>query len=360
MDQTYKHERKIAELAVQRAAIATKTVFDNMKNIKIDKTDNTPVSVADFAAQSLLVAAIQKNFPGDKVLGEEDSQLLQNDHQLRQKVWEIVQSTHLEDVEAEKLLGSPNSMEQMLEYIDIGGKSNQSSPGRVWIFDPVDGTKTFLLGGHYVVCCAFMVDGVQQVAAFAAPHITLEHGRISESDIDLTSGGYVISATKDKGAQMRPLSHGALNDSSPITKKPYPGTKPLIYTESLGTETNYIPGRKDIVESLGSSWPPVDIYSTQLRYLALALGVADFLLRLPKDPPTASSHIWDHAGGILVFQECGGKVTDIQGREMDFTTGRDLTNNVGIVAAPAYAHAKVLKAVQEELKHNDNYKEYFQ
>src|SRR5208282_1659318 len=91
--------------------------------------------------------------------------------------------------------------------------------GRVWMIDPVDGTKGYLTGGQYVVCATLLVDGVEKVAAFGCPHVRLEHGRISEKDTDATGTGYLISAVKGKSAQIRPLSKGALREPRKIEKR---------------------------------------------------------------------------------------------------------------------------------------------
>ncbi|KAG7123772.1 hypothetical protein HYQ44_002408 [Verticillium longisporum] len=60
--------------------------------------------------------------------------------------------------------------------------------------------------------------------------------------------------------------------------------------------------------------------------------------------------IWDHAGAMLMFQEAGGKVTDVDGREPDLTAGRKMIANFGWVAAPAGVHAEILAAVQDAVR----------
>lgn len=47
--------------------------------------------------------------------------------------------------------------------------------------------------------------------------------------------------------------------------------------------------------------------------------------------------------------EAGGVVTDMYGKPLDFTKGRTLKNNKGIVAASKQIHDKVLDAVQKVL-----------
>jgi hypothetical protein len=51
------------------------------------------------------------------------------------------------------------------------------------------------------------------------------------------------------------------------------------------------------------------------------------VVRTPKSPDSPS-HVWDHAGGVMVFEEAGGKVTDLNGKDLVFTAGRYLTEKL--------------------------------
>ena len=80
----------------------------------------------------------------------------------------------------------------------------------------------------------------------------------------------------------------------------------------------------------------------------LARGEASIYLRLPtrKD---YEEKIWDHAAGYMVVKEAGGKVTDCMGQELDFSLGRTLKNNTGIVGTNGKIHEEVIKAVKKVL-----------
>src|SRR6478735_9081125 len=60
---SYASELKIAELAVQRAAILTKRVFHEKAKGTVDKNDKSPVTIGDFGAQALIIAALRHSFP---------------------------------------------------------------------------------------------------------------------------------------------------------------------------------------------------------------------------------------------------------------------------------------------------------
>ncbi|HON00440.1 MAG TPA: inositol monophosphatase family protein, partial [Acidobacteriota bacterium] len=85
----------------------------------------------------------------------------------------------------------------------------------------------------------------------------------------------------------------------------------------------------------------------QAKYGLVATGKADFLVRLPSaDRPDYREKIWDHAAGALVVEEAGGRVTDLAGRSLDFSTGRRLEHNRGLVASNGRLHQAILESLQ--------------
>ena len=57
---------------------------------------------------------------------------------------------------------------------------------------------------------------------------------------------------------------------------------------------------------------------SQCKYAAVAGGDASVYLRLPTRPGYQEK-IWDHAAGMIIVKEAGGKVTDINGKDLDFS-----------------------------------------
>ncbi|KAJ2972925.1 hypothetical protein NQ176_g6883 [Zarea fungicola] len=164
MTASLEHERAIAEAAVLRAAILTKRIQSQVN--AVSKADATPVTVADFAAQALLISALHAAFPGDGFLGEEDSSVLRSDAQLRDRVYEVVLSSAKAGGET---LASPSSMEEMLDLIDLGGSGQGGHSGRFWVMDPIDGTATFLRGQQYAVSLALIENGKEIVGVLGCP-----------------------------------------------------------------------------------------------------------------------------------------------------------------------------------------------
>lgn len=349
MHESYEKELRIAELAVQKAVLITRKVLQYVDKGELGKGDKTSVSLADFACQALIVAAIANTFPGDAIVGEEDTSELQKDANLVRRVWELVSSTNLEDAESEGYLQAPKSVEDMLRYIELGGATFSTSQNRVWTIDPVDGTHGFLHGGQYVVCVALLVNGIEKVAVFGCPVLSLDGEVIGENDVKHGGTGYLLSSIKEKGVHIRPLTNGPLAPSRDVPRlKEIEDNGQIRFCDNLRTTKPPFLHRDKIAEKIGAPWKLHHIYSTQLRYIAMALGFTDVVLRISK-PGYPEPHIWDHAGGVMMFEEVGGKVTDVNGRPLDFTAGRDLDNNFGLVAAPASIHAQLLEATQSAL-----------
>jgi len=58
--------------------------------------------------------------------------------------------------------------------------------------------------------------------------------------------------------------------------------------------------------------------------------------------PGYEEKIWDHAAGYIILTEAGGRVSDTLGHVLDFSKGRTLCENKGIVAtAPGVFEAVV-------------------
>jgi 3'(2'), 5'-bisphosphate nucleotidase len=85
---------------------------------------------------------------------------------------------------------------------------------------------------------------------------------------------------------------------------------------------------------------------SQCKYAVVARGDAAIYLRLPTRQSYVET-IWDHAAGSIIVQEAGGKVTDMAGEPLDFSLGRRLSNNRGIVVTNGELHDLVLGAVQQ-------------
>jgi 3'(2'), 5'-bisphosphate nucleotidase len=350
MTTTFAHERLLAELAVQRASILTKKVLSSVNKGELSKSDSTPVTIADFASQAILICAIHNAFPTDKFVGEETADALRENLDLQKRVWELVSSTHLDDEESEALLSNVSSMHELFEMIDLGGQGQGGREGRIWILDPIDGTATFLQGGQYAVSLALVKDGEEVVGVLGCPNLNLETGRVDEKIVDTEGMGFMISAVKGEGAVIRPMGTGALQSGRAIEKS-LDGPahlKDLHFVDFTKTESYSQEKTRRVVETFGAVYPGTEIWSSHMRYASLIVGGADVQVRIPANQNKAN-YVWDHAGAQLIFTEIGGKITDVRGKAIDFGAGRQMKNNWGIVAAKEGIHDRILKVVTEIL-----------
>ena len=99
-----------------------------------------------------------------------------------------------------------------------------------------------------------------------------------------------------------------------------------------------------IATRLGIETDPLRIDS-QCKYFALASGLAEIYLRLPVSD-TYVEKVWDHAAGKIIVEEAGGIVSDINGLPLDFSHGRHLSTNRGVIVSNKALHDRVLGAVQ--------------
>lgn len=113
------------------------------------KDDDSPVTIADFSAQALIIDWLSRHFPGDKFIAEEDSELLKSNEGVRNGVLRVLESVTRDQW----------SKERLYETLDKGTYSpSPGQKGRVWTCDPVDGTKGFVRGMHF--CVAMWMAGL--------------------------------------------------------------------------------------------------------------------------------------------------------------------------------------------------------
>ncbi|KAK2616866.1 hypothetical protein QQS21_000244 [Conoideocrella luteorostrata] len=356
---SYAQEQHLASLAVQRAAILTKNVMRSVKHIA--KTDSTPVTVADFVAQALLISALHRAFPSDGFIGEETADVLREDATLRQQVWELVGATELENAADEALLAKPSSSEEMMHHIDLGGRGVGTRNGRTWVMDPIDGTATFIRGGQYAVALALLEDGKEVVGVVACPNLLHpDLARIEDTPVDVEGYGIMLSTALGEGVILRPVGKGSLLPGQHVSaRRPAPPTaNGLIdptswnFVDSTMGEKYHLQNVKRFASTVGALFPGTDVWSTHVRLIVLGLGARQGGNVQVRIPPRAEGndpedYIWDYAGSQLILSELGGKATDLDGREIDFGAGRRLSRNWGLVAAPGWLHFEVLHRVQE-------------
>lgn len=101
-------ELQVGISAVLRASIATTSIFKTIPS-SLTKSDSSPVTLGDFAAQAIVNTLLAKYFPNDGIVGEEEAEPLRKDAELRGKVQKLVQEALERD---EKSLTGDDSLEK--------------------------------------------------------------------------------------------------------------------------------------------------------------------------------------------------------------------------------------------------------
>ena len=351
----YAKELQLACLTVQRATLLTKKLLAAVDKGSLDKSDDSPVTIADFAAQALIIGAIHQAFPEDEFVGEEDSTALRQAPTLLDRAWELVVSTRLDDEASESLLYAPGTKQEMLQLIDLGAQGQCTPRSRAWVLDPVDGTATFMQGQQYAVCLSLVENGQQKVGVLGGPNLRLETGRIQEDVVDPDGYGYQLLAIAGQGAWARKMGTGALlpaNKLEPVSQITEPRDIRFVDCSSA-TSSNYELHSR-VASRLGAPWPPhVDLWAAQLRYVAIAAGGCNVLIKVPRKT-SYRSKIWDHSGGMLLAQELGVTVTDLSGNPVDCSLGRSLAGCYGMVVAPKSIHGRLVEAIRETMQESES------
>ncbi|MGD9690636.1 MAG: inositol monophosphatase family protein [Phycisphaerales bacterium] len=333
--------------AVSAAAIVTRAVQRHEHRGKIDKADGSPVTIADFAAQSLVIRELTRRLgeraPGLlRVVAEESSAYLRDPAHARERRAALA---------AAQGVWPDARDDEFLAMIDRGASTLEGAdaPKAFWTLDPIDGTKGFIRGQHYCVCLALIARGVPVVGALACPNLSLDPERPLD-DIAPDERGVVLIATPNEPVFVRPA------DDPDSRGRPMERLRrrddALVFCESWESSHSDQSATRRVMTVLGDRGggvggrligPPARIDS-QCKYAVAARGQADVFLRRPRDP-RRRDWIWDHAPGHLIASRMGLRITDAHGVACDFSRGRRLEGNHGVLAALPEVHAEVLGAL---------------
>ena len=330
-------ESKLALAALRQAAVACQAIQAKLvPEHAVTKQDKSPVTAADFASQAVVCAHLARTFPHDAIIAEEAAAALltPENEALRSLIVQQVAQAMQEDVTQDDVLG----------WIDRG--SHQGQVARAWTLDPIDGTKGFLRRGQYAIALALIEQGQVTLGALACPELTTAQA----SSTHPSEKGTLLLAIRDGGVwrhdihpQTDPAAQGRRVHATPVNDLAHARLCESVESGHSDQDASAL-----IAHDLDLTAPPIRMDS-QAKYATLACGDGDIYLRLPRNA-VYREMIWDHAAGALAVQEAGGTVSDIHGQPLDFSLGRRLENNLGVVATTGSIHAQVLAAVQKHVK----------
>jgi len=319
-------ELEAAVVAVRDAANVCQSVQKNLVSAAtLEKKDRSPVTVADFASQALVCSSLISTSKIDAIVGEENAAELRvaGAEETRDKVVEHVRHVRGADV----------SPDRALDWIDLGGVTPDDSTERYWTLDPIDGTKGFLRGEQYAIALGLIEHGRVVLGILGCPNLPGPDGQ----------QGCLLSAVRGQGAEIRPLAGSGRDGTRTIRVSDIQSTAAARFCESVESGHSDQGQSAQIAAALGITHDPVRVDS-QAKYAIVAQGEAQIYLRLPTSKEYREK-IWDHAAGMIVVEEAGGRVTDVRGHALDFGHGRMLENNAGVIATNGPIHDAVLDAV---------------
>jgi 3'(2'), 5'-bisphosphate nucleotidase len=319
---------RFAVAAVREAAQLVRRVQKEMVGEALTKGDKSPVTVADFAAQALIGKRLKETFPDMGFVGEESSTALRTDEgratleQITKFVRECIPDATAEDI---------------CEWIDHGAGEPTDN---FWTLDPVDGTKGFLRGDQYAVALGYLRDGVVRVGALGCPELVdgvrPEKGGTGSLLVARRTNGTYVTSLDDEQADWRKLTVSECDTAA--------DARLLRSVEKAHTNTGAI---GELVTALSITADPVPMDS-QAKYSVLAAGGGEVNLRLlSPSRPDYREMIWDQAAGSIVVEEAGGRVSDLDGKPLDFSQGRTLAENRGVLATNGRLHDALLAGLKQ-------------
>jgi myo-inositol-1(or 4)-monophosphatase len=241
----YSEESAVAEYAAKEAGSIVMRLFKGKFDVH-EKSKNNPVTTADLAANRKIREIILGRFPEDGWLSEEDKD-----------------------------------------------SARRLSLSRVWVVDPIDGTKEFIEGvPQFAVSIGFVVEGRPKIAV-------------------------VFNPAEDRLYQAA-AGQGAYLNNQPIHVTPRAGVDGARLLVSRSEPQRKFQAFVDRCEI-----KPVGSIAFRLAKVAGGDGDATLTFRSIRE--------WDICAGVLMVQEAGGKVVDGNGKALLFN--RQEARHHGVVAA---------------------------
>ena len=315
---------------------------------QVSKLDDSPVTVADYAAQAVVSYVLEQKYPDVALLAEEDAKALRGGSEetrgLLEKITEITNECIFGDDVSVYL-----SREEVARLIDRGNHEG-GSESTFFVLDPIDGTKGFINQRQYAIALGLCEKGKIVGGVLGCPNMPMSKIPEDVDALETKKPGVIFAAYENLGCK-----YAAMDAKEPVGKDSFTATSDQLvkcgedgarYMESWGDSivadhafTNALS------EKVGITRKALRIDS-QAKYGSLSRGDAHIYLRFP--PKTYREKVWDHAAGAIIISESGGVISDAAGVPLEFGKGRFLDINGGIVAsATPELHEQLLKAIAD-------------
>lgn len=268
-------ELRVATELAKRAGEAALTFYGRPLRVEHKEELNEPVTQADRTVNELIVRHLREEFPDDGILAEES-------------------------VDTERRL----------------------SRERVWMVDPLDGTKGFIAGtGDFAVQIGLAVRGQARLGVLYAPATDVLYWAASGH------GAWVLRPTSETGKSLQ-AERLRVSDETNLSR--------VRLAES---RSHRGPRMDAVVRALGVSGESKS-HSVGIKVGLLVERQCDLYMHL-----TPKTKQWDTCAPEAVLTEAGGRMTDLWGAPLKYNTP-DVLNRNGIVASNNATHEEVIKLIR--------------
>lgn len=294
---------------------------------QFSKSDRSPVTIADFLSQALICRILKQEYPGIPIVAEEDSS------ELRQEGQQNVLQRILDFMARDRAVNQILTKDNLYESIDFG---SDTPSDLFWTLDPIDGTKGFLRGEQFAVALALIRNGIVELGILGCPNLELFNQNARR--------GYLLFARRGLGAEIQEISSDR-GERIYVSQQHHP--EKMRFVQSYVSEHSDTRLQESIAKKLRIKNPSIHLDS-QVKYGLVASGNAEIYLRIPNPKtPDYKEKIWDHAAGCLIVEEAGGRVSDIHGHKLDFSQGKTLMGNSGILATIPGIQDRILENIKQ-------------
>ncbi len=303
----YNRELKFAIDIVRKASIITEWFRKKgIESFSFKKSDQSPVTLADFASQIYLISQLREFFQDDQIIAEEEN-IEFIDQKAENLIKQCFEELNLIDLEILK------------ENIRYHGKSSV----RQWTIDPIDGTIGYQKGLSYAIGVGFMIESNPKICAIAVPNY-------NEKALA------IFSAEKNQGAQ---VSFNK-NVFKPIKVNLNEDIRNIRLCHSLHYDQPWV---LNFAQEIGiRNFIQID---SMAKFCMVADGTADLYLK-PLDPE--HSFTWDFLPGDLLVREAGGSVTNLNGERLKFKERKCLWTKPGIIASNSKLQKKIIELIKRK------------
>ena len=267
----FERELRVGLELARRAGEAALAYYGKPLRVEHKEEFDEPVTQADRAVNELIVRALREQFPEDGVLAEES--------------------------------------------VDTGRRIGRE---RVWMIDPIDGTKGFIAGtGDFCVQIGLAVEGRAALGVLYAPATDVLYWAAPGH------GAWVVRPTSEADRSLR------------AERLRVTGETDLSRMRLAESRSHRGPRMESVVNALGVR-AEVRSHSVGIKVGLLVERQADLYIHL--SPKTKQ---WDTCAPEAVLAEAGGRMTDVFGGPLLYNTP-DVLNRNGLVASNGAAHEEVI------------------